>query len=129
MKKRIILLVAACLALIVLAGAQRASAQCCSFDVTATTALGGRWPFTFLTDWSGTQQTYVKNSGQPGHVTVTLNNCPPTRTFSWVSIDGGVTQIPLNTPTNMNLLCGVCVTITAVLDNNGCVSIVVQLCT
>jgi hypothetical protein len=128
MNKRVFFLMTAlCFALIFLARPQHVVAQCCTYDVVATTALNGCFPLSILTDWSGVQQTDTKTSGMPGHVTYNLASCP--RNFSWVSLDGGTTTIALNTPTNITLQpCGVCVRVVATLDGNGCVVIAITLC-
>jgi hypothetical protein len=131
-RRNLFLVAAACLALMVLIHTERASAQCCTYDVVATQALNGCWPITVTTDWSGHQTSFTKNSAGPGlglcgHCTYQCPaGCP--WTFSWVSLDGGTTTIPINTPTNINLLCGLCVTVHAMLDPNGCIVIFITPC-
>ncbi|HVZ38838.1 MAG TPA: hypothetical protein VHI13_06150 [Candidatus Kapabacteria bacterium] len=130
------LLLSICTAVCVLAisaFAPHANAQanaCCGFTITANMNIPlACFPIAVTTSWGNGLQSQTDNVNVRGTSGFTIVPCgtPPPTPFDWVSLDGGLTKILYNTPTQVNLpapCATTCVTLIVTSDPvTGCIQI------
>ncbi|MBS1912767.1 MAG: hypothetical protein JST22_12335 [Bacteroidetes bacterium] len=86
------------------------------------------FPIAVTTSWGNGAQSQTDNVTTNGTSGFTIVPCgtPPPSPFDWVSLDGGTTKIPFNTPTQFTLPapCNTCVTVIVTSDPvTGCIRI------
>ncbi|HVZ38426.1 MAG TPA: hypothetical protein VHI13_04060 [Candidatus Kapabacteria bacterium] len=101
---------------------------CCSFTVNAAGLPVGCTPFKLQTHWA----TGTQNNSIPGNgvftIPITFAPCPPPpATFSWASLDGGITKAWFNFPATFHLG-NCCYTVRIGTDANGCIVVFVRGC-
>jgi hypothetical protein len=122
-------------------GTQQATAQvthnCCTFRIIVPFSIPDScMPVSVTTKWgTAIPQTDVVTTKGPGNPSLTIAAvpCPPIAPIAplqWVSLDGGVTQIPFSEPGKVNttLPCGICVQLNVLRELNGCLTIIVAPC-
>lgn len=99
----------------------------CDYKVKVTSDVG--CPITLTTGWSNGAQDvqplqFVANYQFP----IPSPNCPPAPAFTWVSVDGGITQIPLGSVPQQVIVNGCCMMVSATVDSGGYILIIISPC-
>lgn len=125
---------ALCMAILVAATpelrAQKQNPNCCKYSVTLVGILDKCLPITITTEWGFGLRHGFSMIG-PGPVYGDIpGKCPPASPFNWVSLDDGLTNFVFlgQTGKYVDPKTGCCYKISAGVDADGCVSILIFPC-